>query len=97
MNYKVSLVSIDCNQELATQLLHSVLIESGVDVKSFYIKSNPHDVDAAGQLEEKDIEVFFDHLKKFNPDLVGFSLKSPIFDSARNLTKKQEQYYLTLK
>ena len=88
MNYKVSLVSIDCNQELATQLLHSVLIESGVDVKSFYIKSNPHDVDAAGQLEEKDIEVFFDHLKKFNPDLVGFSLKSPIFDSARNLTKK---------
>ena len=88
MNYKVSLVSIDCNQELATQLLHSVLIEAGVDVKSFYIKSNPRAVDAMGQLEEEDIEVFFDHLKKFNPALVGFSLKSPIFDAARNLTKK---------
>ncbi len=59
MNYKVSLVSIDCNQELATQLLHSVLIEAGVDVKSFYIKSNPRAVDAMGQLEEEDIEVFF--------------------------------------
>jgi radical SAM superfamily enzyme YgiQ (UPF0313 family) len=65
-----------------------VLIDGGIDVKSYYIKSNPRAVDAMGDLNENDIEVFLGNIKNLNPDLVGFSLKSPIFHMGKYITKK---------
>ena len=85
MKYKVALVSIDCNQELATQVLHSVMRENGYECNSFYLKSRTRTVDEMGKIDDRDIKSFLDLMKNLNPDLIGFSVRSPVFRSAKGL------------
>lgn len=82
----VTFISMDCFQDLASQLFHSLLINNGYDVKTFYIKGRERTP------SEKDLEVLFGKLKEVSPFLIGISVRSSYFYLAKKLTQRIKEY-----
>lgn len=84
-NKSVALISLYDHHAFGLRNIHGLLKKNGFKSNLIFFKELLWNIQKPSK---KEIYLLFNKIKALNPDIIAFSVRSPFFDIARNLTEK---------